>query len=457
MHNHFGSTSQAVNRKKERLFLDVSTLILLTYASAFFPRLLASIGFPSIINFAHFALVPCTWAIAIATTRSKNKQQLAIVKELLWGLGLLFGCGLISAFWNGAGVINFVLSFLILSEPFMFLTAIIVIPLSDKSFTRLQTGIIVFLLFHLFLMYIQYGLGFCNLPGDCDNIQGVLYRSGGGHPVAASIACCFALYNFAAKSQPIWLRAALFILGFITIQLADAKQVVVMFVGAWIILTFTNIQNIRKTIIYLITLTIFLLVFTWAINNIEALTAFKTWIRPELYGSDGEATKFKLSGIRYVLTFFTSPVNWLVGLGPGHSVSRMGGWMMRDYGHLLNPLGATSAPSGQYTSISQLVWYYTGQSWLAQGSSFFSPFWGWAGIWGDLGFLGLGTYLYLGSVVWRRVCADNTSKLLLLTVVICGFIFTQMEEPAYMLSVATLIALKWQKERISRSTKISSG
>lgn len=130
---------------------------------------------------------------------------------------------------------------------------------------------------------------------------------------------------------------------------------------------------------------------------------------------------------------------------------------MRDYGHLLNPLGATSAPSGQYTSISQLVWYYTGQSWLAQGSSFFSPFWGWAGIWGDLGFLGLGTYLYLGSVVWRRVCADNTSKLLLLTVVICGFIFTQMEEPAYMLSVATLIALKWQKERISRSTKISSG
>lgn len=455
MQNHLTSKSTRTNyRKKKQEYLNASTIILLAFASAFFPRLLASVGVPSIINFVHFALVPFAWILGIITTRSKNYRQIAIVRELILGLFFLFTCGVISAFWNGAGVINLCLSFLLLAEPFMLLIAIVILPMSRNSFIKLQAWIVGFLFFHLCLMYIQYGLGFCNLPGDCDNIQGVLYRSGGGHPVAASIACCSVLYNYGAKSQPIWLRILLFILGFITIQLADAKQCVVMFVGAWILLTIFSIQNISKTLIYFTSIVIFLVIFSWSINNIEALAAFKTWIRPELYGSDGEATKFKLSGIRYTISYFTSSINWLIGLGPGHTVGRLGGWMIRDYGNLLNPLGVTSLPTGQTTPVSQLVWAYTGKSWLAEGSSFFSPFWGWAGIWGDLGFLGLGAYLYLGFIVWRRICLDNLSRLLLLTVVICGFIFTQMEEPAYMLCVAILIALRWQKSQIFQSTKI---
>jgi hypothetical protein len=429
---------------------------LLAFASAFFPRLLESAGAPSIVNFAHFALVPFVWLIALFTTRSKDRQQLSIVKELLVALLLLFSMGLISALWNGVGAINLVFGFLLLAEPFMLLISIVSIPMSPKSLKWLQGWITAFLLFHLLLIYVQYALGFCYLPGDCDNVQGVFYRSGSGHVVGASVSCSFALYYLiAAKTKPLWLRTLVFVAGFLNIQLADAKQVVVMFVGAWAIMAIAKSKDIRKTFLYITSLAIFILLFVWAVQNIEALGSFATWVRPELYKPDGEATKLKFSGIRYTISYFSSPLNWLFGLGPGHSISRMGGWMIRDYSDLLQPLGATNAPEGKFFPIGDLVWNYVASSWLAEGTSFFSPFWGWAGIWGDFGFLGLGAYLYLSSILWRRLCLDNLSRFLLLTVAICGFIFTQMEEPAYMIYIASLIGLRWQQHQISNKMKMS--
>lgn len=75
----------------------------------------------------------------------------------------------------------------------------------------------------------------------------------------------------------------------------------------------------------------------------------------------------------------------------------------------------------------------------------FSPLFGWAGIWGNLGFLGLAAYLYLSFLVWRKLCLDDFSKFLLLSVFAFGLIFSQMEEPGYMLFVATIIGLQWQE------------
>lgn len=80
----------------------------------------------------------------------------------------------------------------------------------------------------------------------------------------------------------------------------------------------------------------------------------------------------------------------------------------------------------------------------------FAPFVGWAGIWGDFGFLGLGSYLYLCSIVWRRVCVDDLPRYYMLTVLVCGLIFTQMEEPAYMLYIASLIGLRWQEHQSNK-------
>ncbi|AFY76767.1 MAG: hypothetical protein IGR93_12645 [Hydrococcus sp. C42_A2020_068] len=442
------NTSTSLKRKES---IKTSTIILFAFATAFFPRLLDSAGAPSIVNFFHFVAVPFAFIFALVKTRPTDRKQIAVVKQLLVGLWILLTVGFASALWNGAGAVNVVFGFLLLAEPFMLLIATISLPMSSESLERIRGWMTGFVFFHLFLIYVQYGLGFCHLPGDCDNIQGVFYRSGSGHVVGASVSCTFAIYYFVtAKTKPMWLRASVLVAGFLNIQLADAKQIVPIFALAFLILAIANVEQIGKALLYIIGIILFIVVFLWAVQNIEALSGFTTWARPEMYGPDGEATKLKLTGIRTIVSYFRSPVNWLFGLGPGHTVSRMGGWMLRDYSSLLSPLGATRVPIGETVPVSEIVWKDVAESWLANGSSFFAPFWGWAGIWGDFGFIGLGAYLYLCSIVWRRLCLDDLPKYFMLTVFVCGLIFTQMEEPAYMLYIASLIGLRWQEHQINK-------
>ena len=371
----------------------------------------------------------------------KDHQQILIVKQLLVGLLIFLAIGFASAILNDAGMINVILSFLLLVEPFLIVAAIICIPNSLERTRQLRKWVIGFVAFHILLVYAQYGAGFCNMHGDCDNIQGVFYRSGSGHVVGASVSASFAAYFFvSAKERPLWLRGLVFLVGFGNILLSDAKQVLLTFLVSFVVLSLLR-KDIKKVALYVVGFCIFLSIFVWAIYQIEALSAFTTWIRPEIYGADGEATKLKLSGIQIILESFSSPFHWLLGLGPGHTIGRLGGWMLRDYAGLLGPLGATRMPIGED------VWQYVASSWLAEGSSMFSPFWGWAGIWGDLGFFGLVAYIYLGSIVWQKMCSDDLSKLLVLTIVVHGFIFTQLEEPGYMLSMATLLGLHWREQR----------
>lgn len=122
--------------------------------------------------------------------------------------------------------------------------------------------------------------------------------------------------------------------------------------------------------------------------------------------------------------------------------------MLKEYEDLLIPLGATTHPA------SFAVWTEVGASWLGDQSSMFSPLFGWAGIWGDLGFLGLGAYLYLGYIVWSKLCSDDFSKLLVLNVFVTGLVFSQMEEPSYMLYIVMVIGLRWQQQFQTKTKNI---
>jgi hypothetical protein len=115
--------------------------------------------------------------------------------------------------------------------------------------------------------------------------------------------------------------------------------------------------------------------------------------------------------------------------------------LLKENWAILGPLGATRHPA----SDAILNQYY--HSWLAMESTMFSPMFGWAGIWGDIGWLGLGAYLLLGFLVWHYVCVDNYCKFLILSTAAFGLIFTQMEEPGYMLFTAAMIGLRWQEKR----------
>ena len=426
-----------------------STLILIAFATAFFPRLLNSMGFPAPINFIHFAVVPLACGIVLVQTRIKDKQQIAITKSILGGLGVFFSVTIVSAVVNGAGAINAILDFLLLTEWLLLLLAIMAIPITPAGFQHLRKWILGFGFTNLFLalaekLLLQIHVLKQHQPLTLeDNVQGVFYISSGGHVVSSNVSVLFCVYFcINAKKAPLWMRIGVAFLTLTQILFADAKQVLLVAILAWVLLILSQVKNIGKTIQYALIASVVLGILWWCIWNIDVFDAYTVWIRPEIYGADGDVTVQKETAFRLIPHYYKSLLNWFFGLGPGHTIGRLGGWMIRDYASLLMPLGATIHP------VTQEVWSVWNGSYL--DSSMFSPFWGWAGIWGDLGFVGLATYLYLCLIVWVKICPDNCSKFIFLNVVVNGFIFTLMEEPGFMLSIAALIGLQWQERQVKR-------
>ncbi|NMG20019.1 hypothetical protein [Brasilonema bromeliae] len=416
--------------------LKQSTMIVLFLASAMFPRVLSALKFPSVVNFLHFAfaLFLFVWVLSIIRSR--------IAVQLLVGVLILLAISTTSALLNKAGLINVILSFLMLAEPFILLIVITSTKLPQDSIKTMQKWISRFVYIHFAFVYFQkFVLGYEN-----DFIKGIFLNMGAGHHVGGDIGLTFSLYFLLASGvRSIWLRIFVFILGVGNIIYADVKQVIIAFLVSWLILIITQLQEVWKAIMYsaiAIPVTVFVLNL---INNMYA------GIR---YISDmevvTEAFQYKLSVFSIITSFYKSDWNFLFGFGPGHTISRLG-WLMKDYIQFLKPLGVTG------TSVFNTVWvaqesYYWSNS--ITGSSMYSLLFSWAGIWGDLGFMGLGIYLYLWFLVWKYICVDKLSKFFLITVFVAGLIFSWMEEPAFMLFVVSLIGLQWQKHQAEKSQRM---
>lgn len=438
---------QAISQKKSKGYVQLSYLLMLAFCSAFYPRVLTLLKIPSFVNLSHLIIIPGVCLFTIFKTRTRSKSQIAISKALIFGITILFTVMVTSALLNRAGFINVVVDFLLLCEPFMMLLAFISIPMSPTKIEQVRTLLIYSGFINTLFAFVQrYILNLQVRPGLSDNIKGVFIAQGAGHVIGASVALTFGLYYFFnAKTVPLWLRACVLLATFWHMLLADAKQVLLAFLVGGLLLLLTKFKDIGQAIKYLLAAIVVVFLLVWCVQNVPAFSAFNTWLRPEIYGPNGEATKLKLATFSIVPSYYHSPLNPWLGLGPGHTVGRLGGWMLKEYEALLAPLGSTTHPA------SSAVWAATAASWLGNQSSMFSPLFGWAGIWGDLGFLGLGAYLYLAFLVWHKLCLNDFSKFLLLSVFAFGLIFSQMEEPGYMLFVATIIGLQWQENRYRRT------
>ena len=430
-----------------------TNLIIFTFTTVFYARIVCStLGIPSIVSHAHFVFVPLVFGIVLITAPTKNAKQIKLVYSFLLGLFFLFIATVASAFCNEAGFINAVISFMMLGEPIIFLTAIVSIPMSAKSCLRLKKWLMWSAAINFALAAVQkplidsgklYAEGF----DGTDGCGGVFFVSGAGNYVSASVSLAFALYFFNDQKKPFWIRLLVLIAAFWQLIFSDSKQLVLAYIVAWILLILFNSQDLNKTIKLIIGIFIFGLTFAWCIQNLEGFAGFTAWARPELFESDGEAWYAKFYAVRAILEKLNSPLNWFVGLGPGHTVSRLGAWFLVDYWSILSRFGAT------YTSMGSDAMRFVGTFWLTSGSSIFSPVFGWAGIWGDIGLFGLGTYLYLAYLVWKNFGLDNYLKVTLLSIIVLGFIFTQMEEPGYMISLSLLLGIAWHEQRLKKQQK----
>ena len=440
-----------IQKPNKKGWINNIILILFAFSVAFYSRIFCAITHaPSILNLAHFAVVPFVLGVVLFTSRAKDRKQITIAYSFLFGLVIFLIAVLASALWNNTGLINAIVSFMMLAEPFIFLVAIVCIPMSAESITRIKKWLMWSVLINFFLAAVQKplidaGKLYAKGLNGTDGCGGVFFPTGAGNYVSASVSVAFALYFFInEKTFPLWMRIGAVIAAFWQILFSDSKQLLLAYLVAWVLLVLVNSQDFGKTIKLLSAIALFGYGFLWCVQNLEAFAGFTSWARPELYGADGYAWYTKFYSVRSILSHYQSSLNWLFGLGPGHTVSRLGVWFLRDYWSILGPLGATTNP------ISQEGMEFCVSSWLCSGSSLFSPIFGWAGIWGDLGLLGAGAYLFLCYLAWQHFGLDDSLKVTLLAILVFGFIFTQMEEPGFMLSIALILGLAWQERRLKK-------
>jgi hypothetical protein len=425
--------------RKSKSFIPNSILLLLAFATAFFPRVL--VGAPAAINFVHFAIIPMTCGFVLLQSRTKDRKQIAIAQSFFLAIGALLAVITASAFLNNAGAINVILDFILLGEPFLLLLAIISIPMSEASQIRFRNGLMGFAIVNLLFAFFQaFVLRLNVIHKNGDYIEGVFIGQGSGHVVGGSVSMVFGVYYLVAvKNHPLWMRLSVMLAVLIHIVVSDTKQVLAIFLAALLIMIIFKVNNIGKLIQYLAIGVVFAGLILWS-----AFTVFhslRTWANLDI---QQQGFNLKLSAFSIIISHYHSPLNWLLGLGPGHTVGRLGGWMIEKYSGLLAPFGVTS------TGIGARVWDVTAASWLGNKSSWFTPLFGWVGIWGDLGFLGLGSYLSLWWLVWQRLCHTDIPKFFVLTIICFGFILSQIEEPGYMMFMVSIIGLCWQEHRLHK-------
>ncbi len=422
--------------------MTVSQIILYFVIFTLCSRLLADIGFPAFINFAHFPLV---LVVAFVTlSRSKTKVVRHFIYSIL-GFALVV---LVSGVLNEAGMVNVILGVLMLVEPLLLFYCITTIKWSEVSIARFRTGLLLVVLFHLILIFYQhYVSGYLG-----DDVVGILLNIGAGAHLSGAIGLSFAVYLYSYRKQVV--TNSSFFIGYLymivivalifSVILSDAKQVFAVYLVALAAISFSNVLDVRKSI--------YLAVAFLAFSSILYLTsqtvfpALQVWADTDLIVA-GLAQKFSVFQI--IVDSYYSPLNYFIGLGPGHTVGRLA-MIMPNYFHLLDSFGASTS------SVTSVAWaahqgHYLSNS--TTGSSMFSLFFSWAGIWGDIGFLGIAAYLYMYYLIWREVSVDLVAKFLLLTIFIFGWVFQWVEEPQYMIFTMSLIGLRWQEIRLMESRK----
>lgn len=435
-----------------------SILILAAFATAFFPRFFSYFGAPSIIDFGHFITVPIVFLITVLTSRVTDRQRIGAVWELLVGILLFLTCMTASTLLNQAGIVNLALQFTFFAEPFMFLAAMAAVPMIGDRFKKFQYWLMSFALINLLLALAQSVLipiGIYPKKGgtDQDAITGVFGGGGGsaGNYVSCTVSLYFAIYFLTSfKKVPLWIRVLPLLGALYQIQISDSKQVFLALAVGWVILIMTKVEKPVNLFIYWAGAFIGAIVLSWVLVNVESefLKPYQNWTNRPIWGWDGLAAQTKFAIWHTAPSYFESQLNWLLGLGPGHTVTRLGGWVLNrsSLKNVLLPLGATIHP------VSLDAWAVIEGTYLPQESTIFFPMFTWIGIWGDIGFLGVAAYVYLGFIAWKRFCVDDFGKFLILSTASFGWILTQMEEPGHMLTVACLLALRWQEHKNKASS-----
>ena len=401
--------------------------------AAVLSRWFVAIGFvPPVMNFLHFPLA--LGAAFVAATRGTPRSPVA--RFIGVGSVALLFLSFISWAFNGGEFLQPLLNWLVFLEPFLIVYALVRMPCSlsqDKFLWKLL----------LTISFVQFPLALWQAItlGLDDFVQGTFVDMGNGaHVVGAvtliGILVCAAkgLSATALKRRLTWLLGG--VLLFIVPVLADAKQVIVAFLPA-LMLIMSIFMQLRWTR-FVIAFSIFASGVLGILSYYQPLQVLTNW--PLI--SSGILGKVEASAI-VVSKISDNPGGWLFGLGPANSVSRVALMGMEDYIKPNSPvsiLGLSAAPT------THEIMAMTSSNWLFASSSVWSGASSWLGLVGDLGLAGLGLYLWMSWKLWQHLKGRHNwkvgvAKAVLVMAGILGAVYSWLEEPGFMLSAALVIGL----------------
>lgn len=396
--------------------------VLLALCWATLSRLLASLtGLPHATNWLHFPIIAGAFALSLRRVQRE-------AAPIFIGSFILFAVFVFSAWTNGAGMINALLGFVLLAEPFLLLAILINAKRSQASAEALGRWL-------LGLALIQIPVALTQVPhslatGKPDLVQGTFAGMGPGHHVLGAMSMTAAIYVLQAFTvRRRWIAWVLAGLLFALVVLSGSKQVILAFLIAYILLRLPRLRGVADGLALAARVALLIAGIYLALRLLDAHDYFHE-IPAVLAGVANKLLVFPL-----LAGHFDSVAQWILGVGPGHGVSRMGGWLLDWYWAWLEPLGATR------TTINLEAWSLSEP--YARRSSFFAALFSWAGIFGDIGLAGLATYSTLLWLIYRRLCAEDLSRLVILAVVVLGFVFDWLEEPNFMLYAMAVIAQRW--------------
>lgn len=415
--------------------VSLALIVAAALATVLYARVLTvAVGVPGIFNFFHF------FGIFLLVITVSFKYGNDASQRLNYLLCLFFGVIIVSALLSGAGFVNAMLDFLLMAEPFFILVLVVCTPWSARNIKTFRWILYIFVCTHLAMAYFQYIV--FGLSGD--PLKGLFLNQGAGHHVGGALALTAGTYFFMdSPLRQMWIKVV-FSLACLGIGVfTDSKQMVAIFILTVGLMSPYVVKSVKKLALYGVALIIgamvYFLLATFLLDGLRLWEAGRQSPTDISNWEQGFSQKFSVFPI--AVRHYDNGLNWLFGLGPGHSVSRVS-QMIPQYENLLGPLGATTSEASLAISRQkESVWI----SASGPGSSVWSNHFTWAGVWGDLGLVGLAIYVLLWMTVWRFICLDVVGKYLVAVTVFLGVTFSWPEEPGFILFLAAVIGLRYQE------------
>ena len=415
------------------------TIIHIAVFLSLFSRIFVLFGLPGLLNYIHFLIILLAF-IKVILEQQLHKPLFSdkIFRSLIAFLVLT----LVSALYNESDLIRPIITWLLFCEPFILLFVVLYIPISNKQLKNYLQFLILIGIIQIPLASIQF---FENGIGD--SVQGSLIGQGAGAHILGAMVLVFSICVINLNIIKSLISRILFTVMLISVSvLADAKQVIGVFVISFLILLFINSKKHRVR---------FSFAFIVIISTLHIASLYYKPINMILDSnllSKGLNQKFSI--FPTVISEYRSPFDYMVGVGPGTTVSRVALMTINEYARENSPL----VRLGIYESpLTKKIWNNIIHNFYSRSSSAWAPVSSWFGIWGDLGILGVFAYFYFIIILWRK--ANNLSRkstitvqIILVFLIFLGGVSSYLEEPALV-----LYAFSWLGYIFKSETKKQKG